>query len=312
MGQRHPACRALGPKESGERGIMQETLLQREKWLILGVLLGLTVAAWAFAAYQTRLHSGMRMSRAPGHDSPAVANPTQTHGGMMMPGMAGAEEGMPSPGAAMALEALLFLCMWLAMMIAMMFPSVYPMVLLFARVSKGQSMQTGHAQVPTWMFVAGYLAIWTLTGGLMYPAFLGIRWLGEHVAGPGNWASLGSAVVLIGAGMYQCSRWKGVCLTHCRSPLGFILHKWREGISGAFRMGVDHGAYCVGCCWALMLVMFALGLMSLVWMGFLTVVIFVEKITPFGPTLSKVIGGLFILLGIAILIDPGVATRLPI
>jgi predicted metal-binding membrane protein len=289
---------------------MQETLLQREKWLILGVLLGFTVAAWALTAYQTHLHSSMRMSHVAGRDVPAPAEPAQMHGGMMMPGMAGAEEVMPTAHTAMALEAVVFLSMWLAMMMAMMFPSVYPMVLLFARVSKGQSTQTGQTQVPTWIFVAGYMVIWTLVGGLMYLVSLGTRWLGGHVAWPGNWASLSTGVVLIGAGVYQCSRWKGVCLTHCRSPLSFILHKWREGASGAFRMGIDHGAYCVGCCWGLMLVMFAMGLMSLVWMGFLTLVIFVEKVTRFGPTLSKVIGGLFILLGIAMVIDPSLMPRL--
>jgi predicted metal-binding membrane protein len=311
MGGRTSLCPVFGSKHSGDRTIMQETLLQREKWLILGVLLGLTIAAWAFTAYQTHLHAGMRMSHIAGPDTPAPIEPGQTHGGMMMPGMAGAEGVMPSASTAVALEAVLFLSMWVAMMIAMMFPSVYPMVLLFARVSKGQSTQTGHTQVPTWMFVAGYLVIWTLMGGLMYLASLGIRWLEGHMAWPRNWASLSSGVVLIGAGVYQCSRWKGVCLTHCRSPLSFILHQWREGASGAFRMGIDHGAYCVGCCWGLMLVMFAMGLMSLVWMGFLTLVIFVEKVTRVGPTLSKVIGGLFILLGIAMLIDPSLTPRLP-
>jgi predicted metal-binding membrane protein len=95
-----------------------------------------------------------------------------------------------------------------------------------------------------------------------------------------------------------------VCLVHCRSPLSFILHQWREGISGAFRMGIDHGAYCVGCCWGLMLVLFAMGLMNLTWMGLLTAVIFVEKVSQHGPSFSRVLGGVLIVLGALILFDP--------
>jgi predicted metal-binding membrane protein len=195
-------------------------------------------------------------------------------------------------------------------MIAMMFPSVYPMVLLFARVSKGQASQSGKRQVPTWLFVVGYLAVWTLTGGVMYLASLLARWAGGQVSWIGEWAAVGSAIVLIGAGLYQLSSWKGICLTHCRSPLSFIVHRWREGALGAFRMGIDHGAYCVGCCWGLMLVMFVMGLMSLVWMGSLTVAIFLEKITRYGPTLSKVIGGILIVLGVGVLLYPGLMRHL--
>jgi predicted metal-binding membrane protein len=223
---------------------------------------------------------------------------------MMMPGMAMDSAAKPEPSTAVALEVMLFLAMWMAMMIAMMFPSVSPMVLLFARVSKGQAAQSDQTQVPTWIFITGYLAIWMLVGGLMYLASLLMRWVGGQISWIGEWGVLGSGIVLIGAGLYQFSSWKGICLAHCRSPLGFILHHWRDGMLGAFRMGIDHGAYCVGCCWGLMLVMFVMGLMSLVWMGMLTVVIFVEKITRFGPILSKVIGGSLILLGVGILLHP--------
>jgi predicted metal-binding membrane protein len=200
--------------------------------------------------------------------------------------------------------------MWVAMMVAMMFPSVYPMVLLFARVSQGQSAQAGSPQVSIWVFVAGYLVIWTVVGGIMYALYLILRWFGGQIPWFSDWTTVGIAIVLMGAGLYQFSAWKGICLTHCRSPLSFILHKWRQGLGGAFLMGADHGAYCVGCCWALMLVMFVMGLMSLVWMGGLTVVIFVEKVTRYGPTLSKVIGGIFILLGISILLEPSVVPYL--
>jgi predicted metal-binding membrane protein len=229
---------------------------------------------------------------------------------MSMPGMSTEPTVTAEASATMALEASLFLVMWVAMMVAMMFPSVYPMVLLFARISKGQSASPGSPQVPTWVFIAGYLVIWTLVGGLMYALYLTVPWVWGHVAGLSDWTPVGIAVVLIGAGLYQLSAWKGICLTHCRSPLSFVLHKWRQGVGGAFLMGVDHGAYCVGCCWSLMVVMFVMGLMSLAWMGALTAVIFVEKVTRYGPTLSKVTGGIFILLGIAIFIEPSLVQYL--
>jgi len=285
---------------------MQETLPPREKWLIVGVLVFLTSAAWVATIYQSRLQvtmEGMGMSMAaPQHGSPIVSS-GPAHGGMM-PGMPMGSAASTEASTALALGLGLFLAMWVAMMMAMMFPSVYPMVLLFARVSKGQAAPSAQTRVPTWIFVAGYLVIWTLIGGVMYLASLLVHWVNGQVSWLGEWAFVGSASILIGVGLYQFSRWKGVCLSHCRSPLSFILHQWREGMLGAFRMGLDHGAYCVGCCWGLMLVMFVMGLMSLVWMGSLTIVIFLEKVTRYGPALSKVVGGILIVLGVGILLHP--------
>jgi predicted metal-binding membrane protein len=292
---------------------MQDTLLPREKWLIAGVLVLLTIAAWGLTIYQSGTHTGMggmATSTPSPHQPVPMAASAQGQGGMMMPGMPMEADAKPEASTAIALEGMLFLAMWLAMMIAMMFPSAYPIVLLFARVSKGQTSQSNQTQVPTWLFVTGYLAIWTFIGGLMYVASLLVRWVGAQVGGLGEWGFLGSGIVLIGAGLYQFSPWKGVCLTHCRSPLGFILHRWRSGALGAWRMGIDHGAYCVGCCWGLMLVMFVMGLMSLVWMGLLTVVIFLEKVTRHGPLLSKVIGGVLISLGVGLLIHPSLLPHL--
>jgi predicted metal-binding membrane protein len=274
--------------------MMQAILLQREKWLIIGVLLILSAVAWTFTVYQAQIPAGMEMS----------APSEQEHGSMASPGSPPAEHSVPLEVHTQAIEAVLFLAMWLAMMVAMMFPSVYPMVLLFARVSKGQAARPRSTQVPTWIFVAGYLAIWTLFGILVYPAFLAFRWLIASLPWLGEQGASIAGLFLIGAGMYQFTGWKSVCLVHCRSPLSFILHQWREGISGAFRMGIDHGAYCVGCCWGLMLVLFAMGLMNLTWMGLLTAVIFVEKVSQHGPSFSRVLGGVLIVLGALILFDP--------
>jgi predicted metal-binding membrane protein len=293
---------------------MQDTLLPREKWLIAGVLVLLTIAAWGLTIYQSGTHTGMggmATSMPRPHQPVPMAASAQDHGGMM-PGRPMQADAKAEASTAIALEVVLFLPMWLAMMIAMMFPSAYPMVFLFARVSKGQTSLSNQTQLPTWLFVTGYLTIWTLIGGLMYVALLLVRWIGGQVGVLGEWGFLGSGIALIGAGLYQFSPWKGVCLTHCRSPLGFILHRWRSGALGAWRMGIDHGAYCVGCCWGLMLVMFVMGLMSLVWMGLLTVVIFLEKVTRHGPLLRKVIGGVLISLGVGLLIHPSLLPHLSV
>jgi predicted metal-binding membrane protein len=229
---------------------------------------------------------------------------------MMMPGMSMGPMASPEATTGLALELGLFLAMWVAMMIAMMFPSVSPMVLLFARVSKRPVGLSGQTQVPTGVFLAGYLVIWTRIGGAMYLASRVMHWASGYINGFDEWAFIGSAIILMAAGLYQFSGWKRVCLTHCCSPLSFILHHWREGVLGTLRMGIEHGAYCVGCCWGLMLVMFVMGLMSLGWMEGLTIVIFLEKVGHYSPVLSKVVGGAFILLGVGILLHPSLMQHL--
>jgi predicted metal-binding membrane protein len=187
---------------------------------------------------------------------------------------------------------------WVTMMAAMMLPSAAPMVVLFAKVS-GDRARRGQAEpVPTWIFVAGYLVAWTLYGLLAYGVYravisAGTDWLawqrsGRYVAGG----------ALVAAGVYQLTPLKDVCLRHCRSPLHFLLHDWRQGCAGAFRMGLEHGAYCIGCCWGLMLALFALGVMSLFWMAVVAAVIFVEKLAPQGERLVRVFGVALVALGI--------------
>jgi predicted metal-binding membrane protein len=191
------------------------------------------------------------------------------------------------------------------MMAAMMLPSAAPTVMLFARVS-GERARRGQAElVPTWLFVAGYLAVWTVVGlaayGL-YRAFVsgGTGWLAWNSAGP--YVSGGA---LIAAGIYQLTPLKDVCLRHCRSPLHFLLHGWRSGRAGAVRMGSEHGAYCLGCCWGLMLALFALGVMSLFWMAVVGAVILVEKLAPAGRQLSRVFALALVALGIWVASAPG-------
>jgi predicted metal-binding membrane protein len=176
---------------------------------------------------------------------------------------------------------------WVTMMAAMMLPSVSPMVLVFARISRDRERR-GHGFVPTWVFLAGYLIAWTAYGLFAYGAYRLLRWA---VGGSLDWDGAGARVAggaLLVAGLYQLTPLKQVCLRHCRGPLHFVLHGWRDGHAGALRMGTEHGAFCIGCCWGLMLALFALGVMSLVWMAVIAVVIFAEKLLPAGEMFARV------------------------
>jgi predicted metal-binding membrane protein len=192
---------------------------------------------------------------------------------------------------------------WVTMMAAMMLPSVAPMTLIFARISRERARR-GQTYVPTWIFLAGYLAAWTAYGLLAYSVFrlvtaAGTEWLAWDRAGP---YVAGGAVAA--AGVYQLTPLKEICLRHCRGPLHFILHGWRTGRIGALRMGVEHGLYCIGCCWGLMVILFAVGVMSLFWMAAIAVVIFAEKALPYGIRLAKVFALAFVAFGIWIAVAP--------
>jgi predicted metal-binding membrane protein len=196
-----------------------------------------------------------------------------------------------------------YLGIWVTMMAAMMLPSAAPMVLVFGRVARERDRR-GKVAVPAWIFVAGYLAAWTAYGLLAYVLY---RLVAEADPGFLAWDEQGplvsgGAVAL--AGIYQLTPLKSVCLKHCRSPLHFVMHGWREGRLGALRMGAEHGAYCVGCCWGLMLILFALGVMSLLWMAIVAAVIFAEKVIPAGARLTRPFAVLFVALGIWVAVAP--------
>jgi predicted metal-binding membrane protein len=180
-----------------------------------------------------------------------------------------------------------YLGIWVTMMAAMMLPSVAPMVLTFARISEDRHRR-GAAVVPTWVFLAGYLLAWTIYGLIAYGVFRVLRWV---VGGSLDWHGAGAwaaGAALVAAASYQLTPLKQVCLRHCRGPLHFVLHGWRDGRLGALRMGIEHGAFCVGCCWGLMLALFALGVMSLVWMAVIAALIVAEKLLPAGETFARV------------------------
>ena len=194
-----------------------------------------------------------------------------------------------------------FLGVWVVMMAAMMFPSIVPMVLMHVRIqeAKRDRGQPGSFGATT-LFVAGYLILWAGAGLLGY----GLYKLGAAVSGDAlSWKHGGPYVagaIIVAAAIYQLTPLKDVCLRHCRNPLLFLMEHWRPGRLGGLRMGVLHGAWCVGCCWMLMAALFALGIMSLGWMAFIAALIAIEKLLPWKAVANRGIAVLLLVLGLGV------------
>jgi predicted metal-binding membrane protein len=282
--------------------------LPRDRLILLALLAVVTAGAWALTAYQaTTMDMPMGVVPRSASVAPDAAAPPDDMGDMdAMGGMAMDEAAdtaaMGMAGAGWSLAGFVaFLIAWAVMMAAMMFPAAAPMILLFHAMA-ARRKAAGRAFVPTWVFVVGYLLVWTSIGG--------ITWLLVQVAsdvagqvGPVDrltWAPLALGMVLVLAGLYQLTPLKRVCLEHCRSPFGFVMTHWREGYGGALQMGVIHGFYCLGCCWALFAVLVAAGVMSLAWMLLLTFVVFAEKVLPVGPRVAQATGLALLVLGVII------------
>lgn len=210
-------------------------------------------------------------------------------------GIVGTGSGMGS----MYVSAPIYLVTWLVMLAAMMFPAIVPLVFTFARVASARA----HGSRLVAGLVLGYLLVWTVAGLVPLTLYLASQGM---VAGMSATAlgPLAMGAVLLGAGIYQFSSWKATCLRACRSPLGFVMtHDFTAGPISAFRAGVSQGAFCLGCCWALMAVLVVVGLMNLAWMAALSVLFVAEKNWRHGPGLSKVAGGTLALSGLLIVIS---------
>jgi predicted metal-binding membrane protein len=200
-----------------------------------------------------------------------------------------------------------FLGVWIVMMAAMMFPSIAPTVALYARITKERS------PLRPWLFAGGYLLTWAAAGAVAY--VIGVTattiW-GDALA----WGTAGhglAGATLIVAAIYEVTPLKDVCLGKCRSPLGVLLGSWREGGSGAVRMGAKNGAWCVGCCWALMASLFALGIMSISWMAFVAGIIAVEKTVPWRRrVVTYATSAVLLVLGVLVLAAPDVLPALTV
>jgi predicted metal-binding membrane protein len=210
---------------------------------------------------------------------------------------------MAAMGPTMGMTAPLFLTVWVVMMVAMMFPTAAPMILTFHRLQAGKR-ERGESFVATWVFVAAYLAVWTLFGVLAYLGATAAQALATSWS-PGVAARVGG-VILILAGIYQLSPLKNLCLSKCRTPLTFIMTAWKDGVGGAVRMGLEHGAYCLGCCWLLFVMLFPLGIMNVAAMAVITLLIFAEKTLPMGRRVSQGAAAALIIYGAVVLAVPEV------
>ena len=253
-----------------------ERLLERERLIVLGGVVGLAGLAW--------LDLWRRAQQMDMGTATEAAMPRSAPWSFADLGAAG--------------------LMWSIMMIAMMLPSAAPMLLLFATVQRKRREQRAGV-TPTGLFAAGYLLIWLtwswLAAGLQW-ALQALLFFSSRM--PSMSPLLGGGFLFL-AGLYQFTPWKDACLVQCQSPLGFLLTRWREGAWGAFRMGLNHGAYCVGCCWALMGLLFVGGVMNLLWIAVLAGYVLLEKGVARGPWLSRGTGSVLIAWGLYVLFSSG-------
>jgi predicted metal-binding membrane protein len=180
----------------------------------------------------------------------------------------------------------------------MMLPAEMRFTLVFAQFAREQAEAGAGLVARIGAFLGGYLVSWTVFGCLAWSFDRLLRRLAPEALAWEAYGAVVAGALIAAAGLYQISALKQACLRHCISPLGFFMQRWRPGAAGAVRMGVEHAIYCIGCCWALMLVLFAVGVMSLFWMSLLAVVMFAEKILPSGPRLGRPIAVALVLLGL--------------
>ena len=196
--------------------------------------------------------------------------------------------------------AILILVMWIVMMTAMMLPSAAPVILLVAALMRQGQGSRGQGAV--WLFALGYLAVWSAFSVVATALQWGLDSIGQlSVMMASNNAVLAGSLLIL-AGIYQWTPWKRTCLRHCRSPLEWVTRNWRKGLIGPARAGARHGLFCLGCCWLLMALLFVFGLMNILWIAALAILVFVEKVLPFGPRLSQATGVALAAWGVTILI----------
>jgi len=256
-----------------------EALLRRDRAVVLAGVVAVAALAWAYLFYLAwDMQRGVNLG------------PLQLDAGMAM------SQVRPWSGVDFGL---MFL-MWAVMMVAMMTPSAAPMILLFAAIIRKRRGRTGQAASSA-AFAAGYLAVWIGFSALATR----LQWALEQAAllSPMMVSTspyLGGGL-LVAAGIYQWTPLKHACLQNCRAPAEFLSRSWRNGTGGAVAMGIHHGAYCVGCCWILMGLLFVGGVMNLLWVAAIAVFVLLEKVLPFGVLGGRVTGALLALAGLIVL-----------
>lgn len=272
-----------------------EATLRRDRWVVAAGLTGLAALAWITLA---RLALAMPDMRGPSMSSmpamppmssmPAISSMPPSLSGMAM---------APAWGPA---DFVIAFAMWVVMMVAMMVPSAAPVLLLFATLNR-RRREPQQPAIPTAVFLLGYLAVWsafsvlaTLAQAVLHQASL----LSASIAATSAWISGG---LLVLAGVYQWTPLKAACLAACRSPLAFLMTRWRDGASGAVLMGARHGLYCLGCCWLLMALLFVAGVMNLLWVAVIAVFVLVEKTVRGGPWAGRLAGGALVVAGLIVI-----------
>ena len=259
-----------------------ERALARDRRLTAVALAALVVLAWSYL---------LLLSRQMGDAGTSTA--ASMRGMPEMPGMAGMP-GMGATGASVP-SFVVTMLMWWTMMIGMMVPSAAPMILLFGTVQRRQ-LAAESPKLRVALFAAGYLAAWGAFSAVAAAAQISLTRLA--LLAPLDLAvttRLGALFVAL-AGVYQLTPLKNVCLRSCRSPAEFLSSHWRAGSAGALRMGIDHGLYCVGCCWLLMGLLFVVGIMNLLFVAAIAVLVLIEKLLPYGEKTARVAGAALLLL----------------
>lgn len=272
------------PEGRGDGGLR----LSRDRgvWLTGGLLIAIAALAWVAV-----VRHGMGRQGTP---------PAQLETGMV---------GMSQANVASPVDATAYLVAWGVMMAAMMLPSATPMIALYGAISRNSS-HSGQKGASTILFALVYLAAWLALGLPVYAASRLVDWAAVMVPAVGGLFPYAVAAVLLAAGAFQFSPLKQACLRVCQSPLGFLMGHWRAGYAGTLKMAWEHAAYCAGCCWGLMVVLVAAGAMSLPWVLLITVLVFAEKLLPYGQWTARIAGGALIGLALLVVARPDLAALL--
>jgi predicted metal-binding membrane protein len=257
-----------------------EAVLRRDRAIGLAGLVAIAALAWLWL-----VHMALGMEHeAMGHAAMGMAMPQMAPWGPV--------------------DLLLLFTMWAVMMVAMMLPSAAPMVLVFTAVNRRRA-EHARPLARTGIFVLGYVIVWAA-----YSAAAAAAQWALHAAALLSPAMVATSpylagAILVAAGVFQWTPLKQACLAGCRSPLSFLMTDWREGARGALRMGVRHGAYCVGCCWLLMALLFVAGVMNLLWVAAIAAFVLLEKVVPRGEWVGRVAGVLLVVAGLLVMLGGG-------
>jgi predicted metal-binding membrane protein len=250
-----------------------EVVLKRDRLIVLAGLVGISGLAWTYVGYLAWDMGTMDMSM---------------------------EMAMPRMQTWSVLDLVLLFIMWAVMMVAMMVPTAASMILIFAKIQRQRRAQE-RPYVPTVIFLSGYLLVWAGFSVLATLAQWGLHSVALLSPMMVSTSPILGGMILLAAGIFQWTPLKYACLTHCRSPLSFLMTDWREGHRGALIMGLRHGSYCTGCCWFLMALLFVAGVMNLLWVATITAFALIEKVAPHGDVVGRVAGVVLVIAGLMML-----------